>query len=63
MTVIDKKPVPIYEVECFECHSIIHYKKCEISNCFITCPVCGMSIMVTAISPIKYEIEGEDANL
>ena len=57
MTVINKKPVPIYEVECFECHSTIHYKKCEVSNCFIKCPVCNMSIMVTPLSPAFYESE------
>lgn len=52
MTVIEQKPVPIYEVECFECKSKLHYKKSEVSNCFITCPVCGISIMVTPLRPV-----------
>ena len=60
MTVVDKRPVPIYEVECFECHSTIRYKKSEVSNCFIKCPVCNVSIMVAALSPVFHECEEED---
>ena len=60
MTVVDKRPVPIYEVECFECHSTIRYKKCEVSYGFISCPVCGVSISVFPLSPAFYECEGEE---
>ena len=60
MEVIDKKPVPIDEVECFECHSTIRFKKSEISCGFISCPVCNMSLMVTPLHPVKYESEGEE---
>ena len=58
MTVIERKSIPIYEVECFECKSKIHYKKNEVSNCFITCPVCGVSIMTVPLNPVKYEDNG-----
>lgn len=63
MTVINKKPVPIYEVECFECHSVINFKKSEVHSCFIKCPVCGVSLMVTPLHPVRYENEGEDADI
>ena len=67
MTVIDKKPVPIYEAECFECHSVINFKKSEVDNCFIKCPVCGISLyeffMVTPLHLVKYEYEVEDADI
>lgn len=64
MEVIDKRPVPIYEVECFECKSKIRYKKSEVSNSFISCPVCNMSLMVIPLHPVEYqyESEGEDGN-
>ena len=41
MEVVERKPVPIYEVECYECHSKIRYKASEVSWCHITCPVCA----------------------
>ena len=55
MTVIERKPVPIYETECFECKSKIRYKKSDVHNCFITCPVCGVSILVVPLDPVTYE--------
>ena len=56
MNVIEKKPIPIYQVECQECHSKIQYKKSEVSFCsYITCPVCGMSVWADTIRPVKYE--------
>lgn len=55
MTVIDKKPVPIYEVECPECKSKIEYKKSEVHTCHIDCPICGMSIWADAIRPVRME--------
>ena len=60
MLVVDKKPVPIYEVECYECHSKIEYKACEVAWCHITCPVCGVSIEAYAISPKRYESERKE---
>ena len=60
MTVVKKKPVPIYETECPECESLIRYRKSEVSHCMINCPVCGIS-MWASISPVDYE-ETEDDN-
>lgn len=59
MKVIEKKPVSIYEVECHECKSKIQYKASEINWCHITCPVCGVSIWGTQISPVKMEVTME----
>lgn len=59
MNVVEKKPVPIYEAECSECHSKIQYKKSEVSFCsYIICPVCGVSVWADTIRPVRYE-EGE----
>ena len=56
MNVIEKKSIPIYQVECQECHSKIQYKKSEVSFCSnITCPVCGVSIWADTILPVNYE--------
>lgn len=56
MNVIEKKPIPIYQAECQECHSKILYKKSEVSLCsYIICPVCGMSVWADTIRPVKYE--------
>lgn len=58
MTVIEKKSVPIYEVQCIECKSKIQYKAAEVSWCHITCPVCGMFLWANTICPVKYEWTG-----
>ena len=55
MEVVDKKPVPIYEAECYECKSKIQYKACEVHWSHITCPVCGMSLWADRANPIRYE--------
>lgn len=59
MTVVDRKPVPIYEAECQECHSKIQYRKSEAPLGSINCPVCGIPIWVDVwadtIRPVKYE--------
>ena len=61
MIVVDRKPVPLYEAECSECHSKIQYRKSEVSFCsYITCPVCGVSVWADTIRPVKYE-ESENA--
>ena len=57
MIVIERKPIPIYEVECFECKLKIQYKKSEVFTCHITCPVCGVSLWANTISPVKMENE------
>lgn len=61
MNVIEKKPIPIYQAECAECHSKIQYRKSEVSfTSYINCPICGMSVWADTIRPVKYE-ETEDA--
>lgn len=58
MIVVEKKPVPIYEVTCYECKSKIQYKQSEVSFCHIQCPVCGVSLWANTILQVRYE-EGE----
>lgn len=53
MTVVEKKPVPIYEVVCPECKSRIEYKKSEVHTCHITCPVCCVSVWADTIIPVR----------
>lgn len=60
MEVTERKPIPIYEVECYECHSKIQYKASEVSLCQITCPVCGISLWANTICPVKFEGEREE---
>lgn len=60
MEIIERKPIPIYEVECYECHSKIQYKASEVSLCQITCPVCGVSLWASTVFPVKMKSEGED---
>lgn len=61
MNVVDRKPIPIYEAECQECHSTIQYRKSEVSmTSYIKCPVCGVSVWADTILPVKYE-ETENA--
>ena len=55
MEVIERKPIPIYEVTCFECGSKIHYKASEVNYCHITCPVCNTLLWAMTIKPVKYE--------
>ena len=57
MIVVEKKPVPIYEVTCCECKSKIQYKASEVYYCHITCPVCGMSLWANTSSPVRMEVE------
>lgn len=56
MEVIDRKPIPIYEVVCPECESTIRYKACEIVDFgAIKCPVCNTRVWVSACFPVAYE--------
>ena len=55
MEIVKEMPVPIYEVECYECHSVIRYKRSEVDLCSITCPVCGMSLSATSVFPVDME--------
>lgn len=56
MIVVDKKPVPIYEAECGECHSKIQYRAAEVSlGSYITCPVCGKTVWAQTMHPARME--------
>lgn len=55
MKVIERKPIPIYEVTCSECKSKIQYKASEVYYFHITCPVCGMSLWANTSSPVRME--------
>ena len=55
MTVIERKPIPLYEVECCECKSRIQYKKSEVSISHIKCPVCGVSVWAESINPVAWQ--------
>lgn len=55
MQVVERKPVPIYEVICVECESILRYQASEVQHCHITCPVCRTSLWVTTDSPVAFK--------
>jgi predicted RNA-binding Zn-ribbon protein involved in translation (DUF1610 family) len=57
MEVVERKPVPIYEIVCTECKSKIQYKAAEIFLSHITCPVCGVSLWANTIKPVRMEEE------
>jgi hypothetical protein len=59
MEIIDKQPIPFYEVTCPECRSVIRYKACEVNLCHITCPVCGFSTWADTVHPIMPEPPAE----
>lgn len=53
MEIVKEMPVPIYEVECYECHSVIRYKRSEVDLCSIICPVCGMRLNAVGVFPVN----------
>lgn len=55
MIVVEKKPVPIYEMECYECKSRLRYKAAEVSMCRVVCPVCGVPLWAATVSPVGFE--------
>lgn len=55
MTVVEKHPVPIYAVECWERKSKIEYKNSEVYYGHITCPVCKTSLWAMTVGPVRYE--------
>ena len=56
MEVVKANGVPIYELTCTECQSIIRYKASEVSACHITCPVCGVSNWATTCCPVEVRL-------
>ena len=62
MEVIECGRVPIYEVECFECHSKIRYKRSETTlGGYIYCPVCGQLVFAGFWREVDMEDENEDS--
>lgn len=53
MEVVERKTVPIYEIECIECKSKIRFQKSEVHSSYIKCPVCDVSQWVEATDPIN----------
>lgn len=62
MIVVERKPVPLYEVTCSECKSRIRYRASEVSLCSISCPVCNTTVWADTRDPVAYEKE-EDHEL
>ena len=56
MIIVDKKPVPLYELDCIECKSKIRYKKADVSwTGYLTCPICGVSNWAATVCPVAGE--------
>lgn len=55
MVIIERKPVPIYEVTCSECGSKLRYKASEVEYSHITCPVCHVSLWAMTLCPVAFE--------
>ena len=55
MEIVKEMPVPIYEVECYECHSVIRYKRSDVNLCSLICPVCGVILHATCVFPVNAE--------
>lgn len=59
ITVIKKGKTPVYEVECYECGSVLHYNRVDVSLMHIPCPICGVSNSVT-YKEVEASTEGEE---
>ena len=55
MTIIERKPVPVYESVCQECGSRFRYRASEVDGTFIKCPVCESFAFTTADNPVGTE--------
>lgn len=60
MRVVIRKPIPFYEEECPECHSVIEYTAAERSMCHIICPVCKTDFWADTIEPSRFGTEEVD---
>lgn len=54
MVIVKRNPVPVYEITCPECKSVIRYVKAEVFTSHIACPVCGVSAWADTIYPVEY---------
>ena len=60
MKVIEKKPVPVYQVKRYECGSIIQYTAAEVHyGQIIYCPVCKVSLWASTNHHACYETDEE----
>lgn len=59
MEVVDKKPIPVYEVTCCECGSTIEYTRAETINCHIYCPICKTFLWAVPTVPKRYKDSNE----
>ena len=59
MEVVEKKPVPVYQVDCHECKSKIQYTAAEVHTGYIHCPVCKVSLWADTIRPVGYKTNEE----
>ena len=55
MQIVERTPVTIYEVTCFECGSTLRYQASEVYLCHINCPVCNTALWAMTISPVAFE--------
>ena len=58
ITIIKEGKTPIYQVECYECKSILRYTRADVSLMHISCPICKCSISVS-YHPSD-EVEGKE---
>jgi len=59
MEVVDRKPIPVYEVTCCECGSTIEYTRAETINCHIYCPICNTFLWAVPTVPKRYKDSNE----
>lgn len=58
MIVVKRNPIPLYEIECYECKSVIRFQAGEVdASEFITCPVCGVKIPSWNCCPVDMEVD------
>ena len=62
--VVERKGVPVYEVECRECKSTLRYTRADMyTPAFIKCPVCGVSIHVIPTEGSHVALMGSNGEL
>lgn len=60
MIVVKRNPIPLYEIECYECKSVIRYQASEVdASKHITCPACGVEIPIWSCCPVEMEVDDD----
>lgn len=54
MQIVERKPIPIYEVTCTECGSTLRYQASEVYSGHIFCPVCLTELWATTTNPVAF---------